>query len=214
MNEWGVPDWRSADGYERKNWNINQWRWQFIRRRADLRAEFDRLAQRVYADKLELFEAEPDLFPDGIVLRPSDPGFTVATRLIHGGHEHLPNPRISEQPFQAISWNDRSDAWRRPVGDEQDGFLRFEFDLSRPLAPQLKTAERFLKEFQRLRVGKLVQFRQHREKWPTYLRVLDARNEGASWSEIAPILRFTTGTDQNARDVHQQAEDLCFNFPI
>lgn len=216
MNDWGVPDWQQAEGYENQGWNINQWRWQFLRRRQDLRDEFDARAPAVYAEKQDLFAADPSLFPDGYVKTPEMPGFFVSTQLIHGGLERLPNPRISEQPCYAIAWADRTDAWRRPVGREQDGFLQFEFDLDRPIGPQLKYAEQTLKEFQRLRVGKLVQFRQHREKWPLYLRVLDARAAGASWDQVAGILppMLSKNTVGTARSVHEQAEAIGFNFPF
>jgi len=39
---WGVPDWRDAAAYgDTARWDSNRWRWEFYRRRADLRQCFD-----------------------------------------------------------------------------------------------------------------------------------------------------------------------------
>lgn len=36
--EWGLPDWRDAASYgEVKEWTFMRWRWEFYRRRDDLR---------------------------------------------------------------------------------------------------------------------------------------------------------------------------------
>ena len=42
MNEWGIPDWRDAQAYgDTSKWTIYRWRWEFYRRRSDLRECFD-----------------------------------------------------------------------------------------------------------------------------------------------------------------------------
>jgi hypothetical protein len=213
MSEWGLPDWQDGSGYEVTGRTINAWRWEFLRRRPDLREEFLAKAARRFEQQLELSKASPDLYCGSGPLTPDEPGFFVTTSKIHGGLEKLPNPRISEQPFQVISWQDLGASWTQFSSEKppQD-YLRFDLDVNSPIEAQLAVVRDAMKEFQQNKFGKLAQNRRRPSKWPLYLRVLDAREAGASWSEIATILRHTAGTEQTARDVHYQANALCFNF--
>lgn len=85
------------------------------------------------------------------------------------------------------------------------------FDFDFPLEPQIKTAKEFLKsEYERL--GRPSQKRAHKSKWLSYLRTIDAREAGASWSEIAEIHNLTAQREQTARDIWEAATRLRFNF--
>jgi hypothetical protein len=88
------------------------------------------------------------------------------------------------------------------------------FRLDRPLAPQLEAAKKRLEERQAFRYGGLVKRPRHPRKWPTYLRALDARDAGATLSEIASILPLSYGRrDAKAADnVLAQARELQFRF--
>lgn len=45
-NEWGIPDWRDASAYGEVNrWTFNRWRWEFYRRREELRDAFVKVAE-------------------------------------------------------------------------------------------------------------------------------------------------------------------------
>jgi hypothetical protein len=97
-NEWGVPDWRDEAAYgDVKRWHFDRWRWEFSRRREDLREYFD---QRLELESKRVSENRRSLW------RPHDPGFVVQTDAqaaqrfgyLHG----LPNPRIGDQPEWAI----------------------------------------------------------------------------------------------------------------
>lgn len=220
MNEWGVPDWRVASAYgPRPDWNVNRWRWEFIRRRHDIRERFDELADAAFQDHLALFAERPEGFPEGRVRTPDERGFYLHTRSIFGGKmtiHPLGNPRIGDQPYFVIAWQDGARQLNLGVGSRQkakaEGFFRIDFDLSRALAPQLEMAREWLTDSQAERTGKKIQVRQHPDKWPGYLRVLDARADGASWSMVADILPPTVSpTIDTARSVHKQAEALCFN---
>ncbi|MFC3118184.1 hypothetical protein ACFOHS_07875 [Jhaorihella thermophila] len=57
-----------------------------------------------------------------------------------------------------------------------------------------------------------IQRRRRPDKWLIYLRVLDAKECGAKWNEIASMLEHTAGTEGAVRDTLEQARDLCFNF--
>lgn len=89
------------------------------------------------------------------------------------------------------------------------------FDLSQPIEPQLAIARHVLQVSQMQMRGQLVpreKKRRHPAKWFGYLRTLDARAAGATWSQIALIHPSTAQTEQTARDIWEQAVELCFNF--
>jgi hypothetical protein len=108
MNEWGLPDWRDAAAYgDVKRWTFNRWRWEFYRRRDDLRACFDARAEETYRHHQQ-YAGRPG-FPVAH-LRPDEPGFRSEQdedALYRFGYLGLPNPRISEQPEWAIEPRER-----------------------------------------------------------------------------------------------------------
>mgnify|MGYP001562861386 CR=1 FL=1 len=215
--EWGLPDWRDEAAYGNTlAWSLNRWFWEFLRRRDDLRGEFDAKKDQQYRNSVALWELHKTVSPDGVGT-PDEAGFYVGTRKIYPDRpfsEKLPNPRIGDQPYYALPiLYDRVLAQIPKVYIEPDErYSRLDFDLDMPIRPQIEEAEAAIKEFQVHRNGKLIQKRRHSGKWLTYLRVLDARECGASWSEIATILPRTAGTEQTARDTWEQARALCFNF--
>lgn len=214
-DEWGIPDWQTGDYGETSRWNLNRWRWEFLRRRDDLREEFDRKAEARFQKNVARYAQNPEAFGGQPPRSPSQPGFHLYTTKIayDGSSQPLPNPRIGDQPYYAISWTDGAAVWRE-FGSERPpaGFLRFDFDLSKPIDSQLDCAKQALKEFQVLEHGRLIQKRRHPTKWSTYLRILDGRAAGASWSQLTAILPSRNGTEQAARDAWQQADALRFNF--
>lgn len=38
---WGFPNWEIEETYHVKNWDMNRWRWEFLRRRSDYQTAFD-----------------------------------------------------------------------------------------------------------------------------------------------------------------------------
>lgn len=112
MNEWGIPNWRDTLAYgETNRWSFNRWRWEFFRRRADLREYFDARAEETYRlnqQKLGLAWA-PNAH-----LRFDEPGFCVrvdgkAAKCF--GYSLLPNPRIGGQlESQLFNINDSDSA--------------------------------------------------------------------------------------------------------
>lgn len=97
MNEWGIPDWRDATAYgDVKNWSVNRWRWEFYRRREDVRRYFDEYAAGWFNLKAKLQKKED-------LLKPNEIGFTVGVgsdepELVSFGYSFLPNPRFGNQP--------------------------------------------------------------------------------------------------------------------
>ncbi|MGQ5702178.1 hypothetical protein ACUJ46_09030 [Sandaracinobacteroides sp. A072] len=230
MNEWGTPDWRDAAAYgDVKRWRFDRWRWEFYRRRDDLRAYFDAHVEETlqrrqrYAGK------------DGFTvahLRPNEPGFTLDAALEAGaqfGYSSLPNPRIGAQPMHLIKTH-QHDGVRYDLGGVPFPLAPHEepltFDLDRPIEPQLAHAREVLLSAQYALHGKPLQKRRRPKKWLGYLRALDAREAGASWAEITgafyaeklldrhkdPSGGYCAPPPQAARDMWLAADALRFKF--
>jgi hypothetical protein len=222
LNEWGISDWRDPSSYgDTKGWSNNRWRWEFYRRRHDVRHVFDQFAP----GSLQIQHRQADLFGDPAPSEISEPGFSIELdrRLsLEFGYPRLPNPRIGDQPKHAIT-TIRGDAVkgdgavRMPavqtlqdvlrianihLTDEQKQGLLWDegqkllviepveiaiaFSSNRPLAPQAQSATAWLKEIY-AREGWSIQRRRHPKKWLDYLRILDAKEAGATLQEIAEI---------------------------
>ena len=94
----------------------------------------------------------------------------------------------------------------------KEGEAALIFDYNLPLAPQLKSAKSYLEDGY-AKKGLSTQRRAQSEKWLTYLRVLDGRAEGASWSELSTALPDSVQqSPQTARDTFEAANSLRFNF--
>lgn len=129
LNEWGIPDWRNEKAYgDVEAWSTDRWRWEFFRRRDDLRKCFDERAEREYQSN-QLLLNDPTICVDVFAGKPSDPGFTVGfdeSRELFG-YISVPNPRIGAQPDGVIKpidsyWSYRNviDGARR-TGEEIPG---------------------------------------------------------------------------------------------
>lgn len=100
--EWGIPDWRNPASYgDVGKWGINRWRWEFYRRRNDLRLYFDERAERAFQMKKEKVQRFPGRYAGTRIARPDELGFVVEVDFEDWskiGYTHLPNPRFGEQP--------------------------------------------------------------------------------------------------------------------
>lgn len=240
IKEWGIPDWREPQAYgDTSQWGLMRWRWEFYRRRDDLRAYFDANAESTFRRYCTTYGALPDgsnaTWPDGKtgnILRPDEPGFTADCDLQtaqYYGYVSIPNPRISDQPDRVIfadfdypnctisKYRGEGKPW--PAEPElevrvSEGQAAFIFDLSKPLGPQMNSAKSWLEWEQREAHGKVKQRRKRKNNWLGYLRALDAKSACASWAEIASIFAATAGTPQTGRDIWRQAEALRNNFGL
>lgn len=263
--EWGVPDWRDGGAYGNCDaWSVDRWRWEFCRRCPDIRADFDALVDDPHCPFVFVgrqVEREHPLTD----LDSHLPGFVVPSLLAKEryGYLLLPNPRVAEQPEQALrpfKPSDKADlvdplspsialvsdhlaTAQMALDDTQQFYVEIclrdcfavplkenevavRFNIDKPLEPQLAAARETLKELQRARNGKLVQTRRHPEKWLSYLRVLDARDADATWSEVAKIFYeqgllarqkdpsggFQAPEPKAAHQLWQQADALRSNF--
>ncbi|MBF9031703.1 DUF2285 domain-containing protein [Rhodobacterales bacterium HKCCE3408] len=228
MKEWGTPNWRDAEAYgDSESWHLWRWRWEFYRRRGDLREDYFKFSEKGY-QLLSAMAEYPRL--SGVrketLKKPSDKDYHCRTPdcLEKYSYYTLPNPAFGNHPlFEIRPVYDRDDRveFVDPHGeakvlkvDFEEGQYGVVFDLDRPLAPQFEVARKRLEERQKFRYGALVKTPRHRSKWLFYLRALDAREAGASLAEIAAILPSSYGRrDAKAADnVLSQARGLQFRF--
>ena len=237
-NLWGLPDWSDERAYPSKKWSESRWRWEFTRRRDDYRRDFNIHLEATVALMSELAKASPGRR----FLAPNEPGFVVQCPIDcteRYGLGALPDPRISDHPFHVLMFQSlkgfvpgagpTAEAWVPSLSWAEkvnwtpipDGFAAVVLDLSEPLERQWRSIRDLLQEYQKEKFGRIPNTRRHPQKWLTYLRVLDAREFGASWAQIADSgvlgrnLRSTIDRDQRsqtARQVWLQAQDLMFNW--
>lgn len=85
-------------------------------------------------------------------------------------------------------------------------------NLDLPMAPQFERFKSILESEYKAR-KKLVQHRPRPKKWLSYMRVLDGRREGASWSKLSKALPDSMQqTAHAARDTFDAASSLRFIF--
>jgi hypothetical protein len=206
VNDWGIPDWRDPSAYgETTSWSKSRWRWEFTRRRKDYRDDFEKNVKPT----LDQLNERIRLDPKQRFLGCDDPGFVAvlcvgdSRSLVEKyGLIHLPNPRISDQPFWVLTFKRRFGGvmcgegpfrWHPNLPAEEEtaammvpkGAAALQIDLSAPIGPQLKNAKEILVILQEKQEGKVVRHNRHPKKWFTYLRVLDAKEDGAKLTEIA-----------------------------
>ena len=109
----------------------------------------------------------------------------------------------------------RGDKRSRPI-EWLEGRVDYRFNLNEPLEPQLEKARKALVDLQTKQLGKKIYRRPRRERWPLYLRVLDARDCGASWQKIGGTLwpRSNGNVKDKARQTYELAIAVRDNFPI
>lgn len=153
--DWGVPDWRDADAYPKKL-DPRLWRWEFARRRPDYRATWEQASRRATVPGTRF---------------PHEPAEAAQYGLLH-----LINPRFSAHDLQD---RDLVDFYFLPAAiNPKHPIITIPFDLYAPAGAQINHAARILRGLQdkARAAGKRIEGeRPQREKWPLYLRVLDAR---------------------------------------
>jgi hypothetical protein len=194
--DWGIPNWRNVEAYS-SNLTFDQWRWQFLRRREDYREDWLRYSEESYKNNMQDFKYVP--LPSGIYSwhdhfsKIADmPGCNKKY-----GVRFLYNPAIETAPKLGFfvgkapfitqfigkdSYNDKKKA----------GIHALSFDLTLPLQEQLSKANKYLTKLQRELYGKPKAQRKHTMKWPTYLRVIDARDSDETFEVIGNVINETT----------------------
>ena len=227
MTDWGLPDWRDPSSYgDVDNWSPDRWRWEFYRRRHDLREFFDRWADKTYEANIAANAGCSSNEPGFLAFGQDDDAGRAIKEFDYAG---VPNPRISAQPaitikpYSALVYPLRCyNPGTRPPSSrgviERTGKeyrLRLEqheiaikFDMGEPLQKQIDEAFEILKTAQQNLHGKSILERKQSNKWLGYLRSLDAKAAEASDCEIASLHPHTKQTPQTVRDVLAAANAL------
>jgi hypothetical protein len=214
---WGLPDWENKDSYgDTKSWSMDRWRWEFTRRRTDYREWFERLAPEYYQDLIK--RRGPTNSFGRRWLQPHEPGFRALGDMQSFwtfGLDELPNPAISDQPEHVICFGHPKLSFSREsisVGRDEIGVV---LSLRETWSDQGDTIELYFKDAQKQFLGPVKAHKLRPEKWFRYLRILDGRECGASWSKLAPISSDRIGSQlpKNALQVWQAAHKLSTAWP-
>lgn len=219
-NIWGLPDWRQFEAYPKTESTMRIWWWEFIRRRPQYRT----LWQTAIA-KREISESDTVISDDFEWLRFNyqmttilDPckQFTDFDLMCH----RFPSNYLQSRP-QTYEWrgfdDDQLDSIQKASEykarlETEHSIVRYTFDLTKPIEPQLAKAKIMLQSHQ----GNDIKIPKHRTyNWPNFLRVLDAREIGVTYQTISDVL--WPGLEkpaQSARDVYNAAVKLRDNITI
>ena len=207
MMDWGVPDWRDATGYPSTDsaLSLEQWCWEFTRRRPDYRALWQRLWPelqnfvevnaewcRALADDERALNSEVETRWAKVHLQPYLHELRTCYRL-----NGLPDPRIGDrdddQLRHLLYLEDRHCAVEyhtldAVMMDQAAGYLLYRFDPKRPAPKQLEDAGAYLRDMQKAaHGGKKVHWKPESKNWPLYLRALDAHDADASPDDMASV---------------------------
>lgn len=221
---WGVPDWRDESAYPSPNdLLLHQWEWEFLRRREDYREtwihhahrklkEHQKFADYVIStgnkkyprlntlDEMERFSLGPE----------SEERF--GTHFIVDPCRRSPPPgTFSRRGGDSLPWYEHD----AHVAENEAGMASVEFDLNKPLRDQVERAQTMLLNLQEEHIGGIIPSRRLRaDKWPEYLRVIDARDDGQPLEVIAQVcLKHKRIEAKAAFQVWEQARQVMFNFP-
>lgn len=200
-----LPDWRDASRYPPvEGTSGTRWAWEFLRRNPDYQKAYLELsrspplsgeANRRVRNIDDWLAAWNDLSPlsmAGIdeIRGGSQPFFKICESFRLVIDYTPPDPRSNEDPRLSFQTTERKS---RPYLEEypeeaitvQKGTILIEFDLDLPLKGQLKQARDILK-----RAGISPKEKYRPEKFPSYLRILDAKTESdpLSFDRIGKIV--------------------------
>ena len=188
--DWGVPDWSDEGAYEAlQDLDNSHWRWEFLRRRQDVREDWLENAETTYEVNLKRTCDPEDPIYQATVFELDSPRFRadVPNCLLKYNLAGLPNPAISKpyclmfrETIDFTSFSNRKDVSKTDIETSIDPTIKqtvledaenhrhqferlaFEspeffhirapirkgvewiFDLTKPLAPQLREAKKEL----------------------------------------------------------------------
>ncbi len=216
-NVLGVPDWRDENAYPGVNeLTIDEWRWEFLRRRNDYREDFAR------PDESYIGESKGRYFERVyFVDRPVDPTRSVNAMKTKKPDTSDPFSNLFPPAFDITFLDTDLKALygdpftgEHPRGEAQPYHLDLRVDLTHPLPPQFLRLDRLAKDAQASWKPSLR--RPRRSKWPVYLRVLDARDAGAKLREIGKVIWDYKDYDEAAKRAAERlkaAHRLQEDFP-
>ncbi len=227
-HEWGVPDWRDPDQYPQPaDLPAGLWRWQFIRRMRNYRAAWTcaapsqrALAVTLAGDPAKVLDVDDRAFVVSTVAYDAPVDFHGLMRypLTSYPNPRANIPRIAGGQVRGLAFRDEQGGAHSTFGGGEGvsppgqwippGWVQMRFDLTLPIGPQIARAEESLRRAQYYygdRYGFLpgvtarASSRDRQAKWPLYLRILDARNEAATFDEIGQTLAIGTKSSEDPK---------------
>lgn len=196
--EW-LPDWRDEKAYTYLNdASPTQWAWEFVRRNPKYQADYDAYTKAVNEPRALPGESWSDYIKrakekGGWQIPPA----TAADKLSKKYKvEPRPyDPAVKDPPIQFTEATPEQPPWV-DFGYDHPGLrhakepFHLVFDLSQPIKPQLRNAEKMMEVVQPAMES--TEDRQHSKLhtrlFLIYIRLLDADEAGAKLGEITPIL--------------------------
>ncbi len=225
-----TPHWTDEGTYPQvESINDTFWRWEFLRRREDYRADWEKYFQSTY--EYDVACANDPNYPTRFrkkVFSPDHPAFKA--RMPNSLEKYhlsgLPNPSITKPWMLSFDSNygrmyfGQGPDWLG--GGEEVSLCLSEwrvaavFDLKKSLVPQLEKVKTDLLEWQGHQVGRNLERRKCRDEWPMYLRVLDGVELGVPFREIGKtLLEIQDGDAAESRvaQLYKEACQISLHFP-
>lgn len=207
---WGLPDWREPDAYPvPKGTRPCVWGWEFLRRRSDYRDLWLRW---------ESIGWEPPYKYTGLLSQ--QPGTILTDDLkfleLEFGITSLQDPSLASHHWRWLHFLTPYGPTNRALTDEEvaEGRVLFVININQPIASQIDYVRSTLK-YMREERGVPPSPRGRQANWQVYLRVLDARECGATYDEIAQrIWPGQKKPPQSARDAFVAAQTLQKRAPF
>ena len=225
-----VPQWDNGDTYPQPDClNDTFWRWEFLRRRADYRQDWEKYYRPTY--EYDVACANDPKYPTRYrkkTFSPDHPAFKA--RMPNSLEKYhlsgLPNPAIAKPWMLSFDSNygriyfGQGPDWLG--GGEEVSLCLSEwrvaviFDLKKPLLPQFDKVKTDLMEWQEHQFGRNLERRKIRDEWPMYLRVLDAVDLGVPFGKIGRTLLDIQEEDVAEARIAQLYKHACqisLHFP-
>jgi hypothetical protein len=223
--DWGTPDPRDKDAYPSPSaaTPMTQWAWEFLRRRFDYRACWEKIVRPFLTEDGDLDEKlikqhHNEIFREAMQQRRSvkwqEPGNALRAEFRLLAHSNL-DPRrqdpprfegstvvfieedlLSRPPLSLVQLRELVEQIPEPPVKRTEYLLRV--DLTLPIDVQWVQARSVLLELQKKRFGD-INVKPRVEKFPLYLRLLDFEGRGATDAEIGRYL-FPHRSDTALRD--------------
>jgi hypothetical protein len=205
---WGLPDWVNGE-YLKPHDTMRRWGWEFLRRRKDYRELWLACEHR----------AEPTANGP---LTAVTPDYEATRRRYNMSRVVDPRVQLSDWDCAFLFYHSKPFGYEVGYVPEQAAKANYKarktaimFDLRRPLAPQLEAARDYLERIQIECVGVPKSPKNRVEKWPLFLRVLDARECGCDvCNHRKNAVAEMEKPPQSARDLHSAAQAVQQRAPF
>lgn len=242
---WGIPDWRDISAYPRVHTEMSnrQWWWEFTRRRQDYRDLWtaatpppseketwrDPRTDHIHFRHAVDMVAVQRLRTKFRLSRLIDPATRLDDATIVLLMYPIDNAMVVEPRSSALAMvgqgHDAAKLGAEYLGREEvetdAGLVRYVFNLSKPLQPQIAAARASLKQAQNEIYGAKNTSKPHRSAWPVALRALDAKAANATLSQMVEL--FWPGYNRAPNSAkHEKRADEAYrtgcrlrdNFPL